>query len=356
MQTARNRIGATILAACVLVALAFGGVYALAAGEYPAPGTNTLKVTATSSSDAAFVEDIATADVVVDVYKIAEGEPDATYVKYNYTFIDSFKDLNVSDDPTAEEWEAVAKQAATKVAAGTQKVGTVPADSITEFTLPDDGLYLLMPHGLAVTPAYGDDVLGSLAAYSASNGYVFTPSITAAPTKPADATGTIRTDQAAGEWTRDIEVTLKPQQTTLYGDLVISKTVDAFEGDEPAVFTFRITGTTPAGATYNNVATVSVSAAGTEQTTVTHIPAGTEVTVVEEYSGPGYAAQGPDEQTATIRANEAVALPQAFRNTLTEPVPGSGIENKFTYNEERGDWDWSHSPGEADATMGGGAQ
>ena len=69
----RKRMSAFTIAACLLVALAFASVVALAAGDWWRGEGDTLTVSATSNAE--MKAELADADVVVDVYKIANATP-----------------------------------------------------------------------------------------------------------------------------------------------------------------------------------------------------------------------------------------------------------------------------------------
>ena len=350
VQILRKRMGAAIMALCLLVALACGGTIAVAAGGFPDEGTNTLTVTASSSTDEAFVEDITSASVVVDVYKIADAAPDASYVKYNYTLVAPFDSLEITDFSAmnAEGWQKLAVSAAKLVTSDMEPM-TVAADGETALDLPSDGLYLMVPHGGDVTLEYGDGIVDSMIAQSELYEYSFMPSITAAPTKGAAEDGSIGTAVDYGEWTRDIQVALKPEFSPRYGDVRITKYVESYNGD--ATFVFHLVGTTPDGKTYENYAGINYSGGANCETVVTHIPAGTVLTITEEYPGAGYVGDS-SARSATIVAGEVVDIEGgSFVNapdiTTTE---GHGIVNHFEL-DEGGNW-----PLEADPAQSGSAE
>ena len=361
VQILRKRMSVAVVALCLLVALACGGAIAVAAGGFPDAGTNTLTVTASDSKDEAFA-DIAEANVVVDVYKIADATPDANYVKYNYALAAPFDRLGVidADSMDAAGWQKLADSAAKLVTADTP-AQTVAADGATALALPSDGLYLLMPHGADQALEYGDAVADSLVAKSDLNAFTFAPSITAAPTKEADESGAIGTSVDYGDWTRAISVTLKPEVGPLYGDLRIDKTViGGAEATEPAAFVFHITGTTPDGSTFRRNAQLNYEGGESGNVMLTHIPAGTQVAVTEVYDGAGYKKVSGDGSTATIVANEQVQAGKAVASVVfvnevnpDEPIGGHGIENQFELvktgqAESAWDWQWTAVPVEGD--------
>ena len=362
VQIVRKRIGIATMALGLLVALACGGAFAVAAGGYPDGGTNVLTVTASNTTDEAFAEAIAKTDVVVDVYKIADAAPDDYYARYNYTLVAPFDRLGAVDEANIDSagWQKLADSAAKLVTADMDML-TVAADGATGLDLPSDGLYLLMPHGAGQTLEYGDGVAASLVAKSDLNAFVFAPSITAAPTKEAGEDGSIGTADEYGDWIRDIQVSLKPEMEPLYGNLLIDKTVtDGTKASVPATFVFRITGTTPDGKAYQGTVSFDYTGGAGGTAELTHIPAGTTVTVIEEYDGAGYRKVSGDGSTATIVADDLVqagAAAEASVSFVNEPVDtpveGHGIQNNFELvktgeAESAWDWKWTAVPVEGD--------
>lgn len=343
MQRLTRRLRATGAALGLLVVLACCGVAAWAAGNWWSNDDgNTLTVVATTNEDLA--EDIATADVVVDVIQIATATPLEGNRTFSYAMTGDFAGLTLATDPTAEDWQALAAEAA--ALAQTTSAGTANAgEAITGLS---DGLYLVLAHGAEVTD--------TLSAYSDSYEYAFDPVIVALPSKAADADGVIRTDTAAGDWLTEIAIALKPEQKLLYGSIEITKTVEHFLGDK-ATFVYHLVGTTPAGAAYDNYAsiTVTASAGGECSVVVTHIPAGTVLTVTEEYTGAQYRAIATDDDEKTIIADVFVSdeVPMATAAFANEPngsgKHGSGIQNNFELvstgeSESAWDWQWTATP------------
>ena len=376
MQVASKRIGAIFAAACVFFALAFGVSYAVAAGEFPADGANSLTVHATNSTEQDFKDDIANANVQVDVYKIASAAKDTQYVVYNYTSL--IEGLNLPGaDAKAADWGNFAKEAAKKVLsdAGDLKVKeNLPVE--TPYADMDDGLFLILPHGDGITPKLEGDELAGLEAYSTKYIYTFEPSITAAPTKEPmrdsagniiyDETGVypvINTAASAGEWTRAIEVSLKPEQKPAYGKLRITKTVtDNTESKLDSTFTFHIVGTTPEGAKqgktndYDNYAQVMYTNGEVKDAVITMIPAGTTGTVTEVNSGAGFESEVENGDFTIVMDDEHMATVE-FKNTRDQPKnPTYGIQNNFEVtgfdSEGNATWEWKGANEEANAHEG----
>lgn len=209
MQIARKRLSALALAICLLVALTCGGQIAMADGGFPPAGSNTLKVAAINTADESLKADITKANVVVDVYKVADAVPDETFARYQYILVEPFGTGQIDyDDFDADKWMELADAAAKLVTASTP-YQTIAANDASTLTLPGDGLYLLLPHGKDVKLDYGEKVADSLTAKGAVYNYSFLPSFIVAPTKEPGPDGTIHTD--TGDWMRDIDVALKPE-------------------------------------------------------------------------------------------------------------------------------------------------
>jgi len=336
-----------MLAACLLVALAFGGVAAWAADSGQG-GENKLTVHATNSTDEAFIADIAQASVQVDVYQVAAAEKDLKYDTYNYTLetpYSSLQDLlDYALDPKNKEsnWQDFSDAAAKLLFDGAEGVsGTlvkanVPVGEALENL--SNGLFMVIPHGAGKTPAKAED----MTADSKEFRYTFQATTVALPSKyDANEDGDISTAYEDGEWVSDYEISLKPTQTPLYGSLVINKTVTNFQGSK-ATFTYHIVSTPESPNKYDNWAAITVTSEGSTSTTLRHIKGGTIVTVSEIYDGSRFELVSANDQVATIVPDVDNEIPAnvatvSFTNKGDNRiVDGSGIQNEFTYLD--GDW------------------
>ena len=125
-----KRLIGCLMAACLLATFAWGGQVAFASGDFPPEGPDTLTIAATASDDETLKKDIAKADVIVDVYKVADATPNDTYVKYDYTLIAPFGEGAIDySSMDATTWQKLADEAAKVVTADTTHQ-TVAADSI----------------------------------------------------------------------------------------------------------------------------------------------------------------------------------------------------------------------------------
>lgn len=361
MSKTRSKLSvATILCGLVLTLLV-GSMVARAAG-----GPNTLTVQPTSNEE--IKDDVASADVVVDVYQVATAGKDTSYDTYHYTLFPAFDEYKLSETPTTSDWEQLAAKSAELANEG-KLIGVVEgAKTGTAIGTGDglaDGLYLIMARG-------ADQPVGSLRALSAEYIYNFTPVIVALPTKYDESgttTGTAGTAQSYGAWQTNVVAQLKPEQEPRYGSLVIHKTVEGFEG-EPATFVFHIVSVGndehAEGELYNQDVSIYFTGGTDDELVVNQIPAGIEVRVDEEYEGGRYHLISANGQTATITAAATVDVDGnvdttgvasvGFVNEHSSDIGGHGIENHFvwTVDEERpqGDWVWTATPADEASPAG----
>ncbi len=331
MRKASKRLSVAVLAMCMLVALAFGGVAAWAADSGQG-GDNNLTVNVSDDPES----DIAKAGVKVNVYKIADAQKNGTYDIYDYTFVAPFAAELQSKYPlanmTAAQWEELAGDAKTIVEAESSQATAVVSDAPAgeAITGLQDGLYLVL----------APDAAGSARLYT------FQPAVVAIPNKASqvvDGRDVIMTSDDYGDWLSDVAITLKYSESPLYGSLRINKTVTNFSG-EPTTFVFHITGTTPAGTTYDRYASVYYSGGESASTVVNHIPVGTKLKVFEEYTGARFELVTGDDEEKTIVADEDQMAHADFTNRQTSSgTGGHGIQNSFTLQQDGEDeshYDW----------------
>ena len=356
MQRTSKHLSVFAIVACVVAVLAFGGTAAFAAGNWwnPPEGGNTLNVGITN--DDTLKEDLLKANVVVDLYKVADAEADESFETFNYTMVEDFypaesdsdevKDaLTIKSDPTNDDWDAMAEAAADKIA-GVAPAASFPMNEAGEASQNGlaDGLYLVVAHGEGQDPLY---------AASSMYGYRFLPILVALPGKARDDSGAIRTDDSYGAWLTNVSIVLKPSQEPLYGSLRIQKTVDNFYG-EPATFVFHIVSTDDSPFEYDNYASVYYTGGEPAETTATHIKAGTVVTVTEVYPGGRFEPVGEYQNISpgkAIVADDQVTddnpiASVSFANHQITDIGGHGIENNFTLGED-GDWVITVTPADA---------
>lgn len=337
MPKTRLRHNILVLAVCLLMTLAFGALSAQA--DDWGSGNKTLVVTAGDE----IKEDVATAGVVVDVYKIASATRNPMYITYDYDLVPPFLTDELSAALADGKWVELA-EGATQVVKATIASGgestlvhfrgeldeTISLASATD---EGDGVYLVLPHGAT------EDVC-SLIAYSKTYTYTFSPSIIALPTKDAVAEdGSL--NSAVGNWIPNAEIVLKASRDLRFGQLQIDKHVTDFAG-EPATFVFHVVDTATGGEVYDNYASIYYDGGESHSTTLTQIPANLELTVTEVYEGARFEADGPTTATATIVSGETVTV--SFNNKRNGSGKGGhGIENHFEFGED-GDWHWTAIP------------
>ncbi len=278
--------------------------------------------------------DFADANVVCDLYRLAtipeEGETDSVTVAYDYEGLDEMA-------AAEEDWEDMAQAAASLILeneaepdySGVPFGGKLPAEGSEEGLIP--GVYLVLAHGADIEEYLiaSDDGITTIARSGAKE-YTFNPQLVSVPAL------------VDGQFIEAAEIVLKPSEKTLYGDLIINKTVEGFEG-EPATFVFHIVDTETGGEVYDNYASIYFTGGTDDSVTVTKLPAGVEMTVTEEYSGARYDLKSDNGVPVTVSAEEVNSV--SFTNARNDSgIGGHGINNSFTFNSESGDWDWVPTP------------
>lgn len=315
-----------------------------------------------------FREDLAGADVVVDLYQVARAVKTSGHDTYHYELTGEYASLNLPDSPEegaqpAASWEETAQQAAaialdaaspcTPVSGSGESAGTKVGNLAP-------GLYLLVARGrnlteladykieIEQTDSLTQEESKRIAtiANSQQYTYAFLPQLVSLPTKEADANGVINTANP-GDWIFEASVNLKPERLDRYGSLEIVKTLSEYETmggvQESATFVFEVTGMLDDQVVYSNVESITFTAAGQERVVLDRIPAMAQVTVREVYSGSSYQLTVPGDRTATIAADDVVSV--EFENEYDgRRTNGHGIKNQFVYDEEAGAWHWYSSP------------
>lgn len=348
------------------------------------PCTLNISVPADLMANQKYWEDMNTAGMVVDLYKVADAEKVAGYDTYSLKPEEGYGSLQISkysdlQEMDAAAWDDMAQQAARVALDEDNPTESNWSCSVTDkgasFADLDPGLYLAVTRGGDLQfPAYTKEVdwevkegEGDTAtvttvkrfatiANSARYEYSFLPQLIALPTKAANENGEISTANR-GPWLYSMSTFLKSGRTDRYGSLRIIKTLSEFESEagiakpEPTTFVFEIMATLPTGENdsagnpireqvFHTFESISFTAGGTESVTIDHIPATADVTVKEVYSGSSYEVSGSDVQDGiTITADDVVDAP--FTNVYNENrKKGYGIKNQFDFNGDT----WVHSP------------
>lgn len=354
-----------------------------------------------------FVEDMETAEIVVDVYPVAEAVANEGYDGYHYdTLLQPYDQLFTSDsevfgsyldgegnldmDKADETFWAELAQATAKLVLGSLLEGEgesvqtpTPVDTIlvgdpNEGTVDvHSGLYLLIPHGKDLENYASVNEEGKVVtiAYSQHHGYAFEPMLISLPNKEAYEygeddiwSGTIINTGNPGDWIYNAQVTLKAER--MNGALEILKTLPVYESANPATFVFRVEAVSPTGdKVYDDVLALTFTEAGQKRLLIDNLPAGSEVTVEEIYSGSSYTQkqevklhyvredgevmEDPESQTgsrvtAVIGAARRVVV--EFENEYDyRRTGGHGITNHFSYE---GGWNLTQYPDNAEGAEG----
>lgn len=307
-----------------------------------------------------YAADLAKANVVVDVYKIADAVADSNYDTYGYNFQSIYAGLKVSAQPDNEEWNALAQQAANIALNGGTPAVSGEADKKLELLAPDlgCGLYLVIARGSNiadyVTKVKNEDGREEIATIAQSDEYtyIFAPSLVSLPSKQAEADGSIST-AGAGDWLYDVTITLKPERDVRFGSLEIVKTLQNYEVKDSATFVFQVDVFLGEGEDERKVSSkvysISFNPGSPAQKSVRidELPVGARVTVTEVYSGAVYAVVTDATQTVVIPANDVASV--AFTNDYNPTDKGGGaVTNNFTYSTSENKWGWTKIPDDAE--------
>lgn len=329
MQRISRVRGPLALAIVLIICVALGGAFAWAEGDTNPGGVNQLQVDVAEKEG---MPELAAQAVPIHAYRIASASKDPKYDTYNYTFdVPGFDSLGKDyDQTTFDQWDYQALADSAKrlveennISPTASLSSSLDGDiSYAKFDGLADGLYLVL----------ADTV------FTSRFSYAFIPTIVSLPAK-VGADGMPVYNTSEGRWTNTdpivaVQILLKHEEEQLYGDLVVNKTVSDFSG-EPATFVFHVYDTETNGDVYDNYVAVQFADGETASAVLPHIPAGIPLTVEEDYSGGRYqATTGP--QPVVIKANEEVGV--GFTNTRVDGPSGHGIENRYTYDGESGNW------------------
>ena len=200
-RSAKSAFIKRILACTLALGLCIGGgflspLFTDAADKLDLDHACSLKTIATSSTDKEFLADVAKADVVVDIYKIADAEKKTGYDFYTFKVADAYKDkVKIPDTTDSKVWSDIA-QVAAGIVKDSQKTATPITPDATEKAgkeIPGlkGGLYLVLARGSAVTDYFDEtestitDANGNTTtkkdivtvAYGDANVYKFVPEV-----------------------------------------------------------------------------------------------------------------------------------------------------------------------------------
>lgn len=296
--------------------------------------------------------DLEKADVVVDIYKVADAVDIEGQDSYTFAFLDGYEALEDSykKNPDNAAWRRMAQTAAKYALQGGEPLrrGNPVNQRIGDLSC---GLYLLIARGADIkdyqTTVKNEDGTEDIVtiARSGSNSYTFAPELIALPSKQiTDENGdVVNTTGGNSPWIYDMSVTLKPSKEDRLGSLEIVKNLLTYSVNDPAVFVFQVEAELDGKVVYSDIVTMTFTEAGQKKVLLENkIPIGAQVKVTEVYSGASYKITSAKEQSVTIEAEKVAQV--TFTNDH-EPTNhgGGGVNNHFTYDAENG-WQLEKQP------------
>ena len=322
-------------------------------------------------------DDIATANVVIDLYRVADAVPVKGYDTYDWKLNEPFSAITIDKEIDGEGWKKVAQQAA-DIVLGSAPAGKTEWDPSASTGAIDSslkvldndptqpitglpaGLYLIIARGSNITEYAGtvtDEATGTTGTVTIAKSrgfkYSFSPELVSMPTKAADETTGIINTANPGPWVYDAEVTLKPLQEVNLGPLKIIKNLKDYAQREktsdgqsrtikdPATFIFKVVvyeDKTKAKVIFRDYVSIVFDAYGSQSATINGLPVGGYAEVTEEYSGRVYTIEpGTKEATIVAEGEEDAPATVEFTNSYTDKEPGGGsVTNRFSYGEKDG--------------------
>ncbi|MDO5784690.1 MAG: hypothetical protein Q4P20_06475 [Eubacteriales bacterium] len=332
----------------------------------------TVAVTPVSTTEDSVLADAKNADVVVDLYKVADVAQDGSG-KFEVSAVEAYRDIIPSDMTVLQEsdWSSIAQQAADIALGSTQAKTVLSADGTAQGNI-DTGLYLLLAHGRdlsdyeythKVIRQSGDDddakniTTISTIVQSDKNTYVYAPQLVVLPSTSNSTDARMNTadnNWIYGDAGNPIRIVLKPDIVPHEGVLQITKTLARYARSQGnSISVFHITGTNnDTGEKYDKYVAMEFTQARTQTISVDDIPEGMTVTIEEVYSGACYSVVGSKARTVEIPEDGTASV--SFSNDYNGSKNcGGGIINHFEYTEGTsgtGTWQWT--PESASATPG----
>jgi len=301
-----------------------------------------------------FAEDLAQADVVIDLYEIAGAYETEGYDALSWQFIAPYDELTIGDTMDADAWRSLAQSAAQiALTDGVPVVTGAPAgtrvEAMNDGTPLPPGLYLVIARGAQVedyivrgTDEDGSETL-STTAWSPEYVYSYLPELISLPSREDVVLSEDGDEESQpGDWIYDVTAALKPSRDPRNGFIRIDKTLLRYDSSETPMFVFDVEAELDGEVVFSDVLPMTFLSAGTKSITL-EMPVGAVVTVTEQYSGASYRLVTEAEQTVTVTAEEIAAV--SFTNDYTPSSSvGHGISNHFTYDGET--WQWIQSDGD----------
>ena len=344
-------------------------------------------------------EDLTGANVVIDLYRVADAKPVQGYDTYEWQVNEPFAAQGISIEKKIDStgWRVLANKAA-DVVLGTapggktewnpsSSVNAIPGELRIQGEAPNTpikplrpGLYLIIARGsdiaeyattdTAAAPSTGSSSGGSESGAAAGGTvtiakssqylYKFSPELISIPAKTVDSTQPSNTADAPDGWYYDVAAMLKPSQSPMLGNLEISKELVDYaqrekttDGEtrqikDPATVVFDVSvysseaGYNPADPAanriYHNNVSVVFDAYGKKTVLVENLPVNSYAVVEEVYAGQAYTTEDTIK-TETIKSNETVTV--SFKDEFDDTHGGGGsVTNKFTYKPGQSKWGW----------------
>ena len=307
-------------------------------------------------------EDLRTANIVVDVYKLADVAAPANTGDYEFQFKAGYEELSniykgLAQDTQKDNWRELADAAARIALVEPGMTASFEAwelEQELELGTEGWGLYLLIPRGsdieeddyiTQVTDEENRDWIATRA-YSREYTYTFAPMMIFAPYKEGGNTAWGITDEDGNyghnPWIPNPQISLKPEQDPRYGSLDIVKNLLSYERGGQAAFVFEVKTLLDGEESIRYVSIVFDDNPGQKHVLLEDVPIGATVTVTEVYSGASYEVVTDKSQTVTIEADKVAEV--AFTNDYNEErKSGGSLTNRFTYTEGNG-WAWEQLP------------
>lgn len=285
----------------------------------------SCKIAFSIAADSEFEEELKSLDIPVNLYQVATINTDGSYEKVAPFDSDELDVSALENESTsADEWLKRAEIADGLKDTATGIPGTISNGEATMEGLAT-GLYLVVASEVQ-SPYYI---------------YSFTPYLISLPDNNYYDSGS---DEWIYELTGSNALSLKPEQTPRYGNLLIDKalTNQHVTMGPNATFVFQVDITTLKNEISKQIVALAFDEIGSKQSLIEHIPAGATVNVKEIYQGSGYqlAAGAANPQTGNIIvADDQITV--NFANEHDGTIKGGyGVVNNYRA-DEFGGYGWS---------------
>ena len=386
MRMKSRRTLAVLLSMILLLALAPSGF----AVNLEAPNTLTVNFVPENSD---FGNDLKTARIQVDLYKLAAAVPDVISDSYHYDVptdnghpfwaaltqlqgdladAEKLEDQNNRDtvfekfEPYAQTFAGIVLDRHPEIPVTRSELAVAENTTITVDNL-DAGLYLLIIHGAGLTTKDGVPETGYVVKTEQASGetgtdktvtyatrvvtddyeYLYRPQLLTVPTKVSEENEQ-QYNTAYGNWVNTLTIYAKPTREANNGDLKIIKNVNN-PGPDPVDFVFEVSWLGKDRIPVTKVVSMTFEGETRKEYVLANtVPIGTEVTVTEVHSGIGYTAEissrtativatpTPTEGAASADSADSAGIAEVvFTNDHTGPGGGHGILNRFTAGSDK---------------------